>query len=218
MNDYQSFVGKRFGRWTVLTFVPATKHQAARGKCRCDCGTVKEVQFYTLLNRSTSCGCFSKEINSRVHFVHGESNKHTTTEYVVWLSMKARCLNKKNKHYKYYGGRGIKICDRWRNSFENFLADMGRRPKGKSIERKNNDGDYEPSNCKWATRQEQANNKSQSRFISFSGIRLTVGQWARRAGIEDATLRHRLYAGWSVRDALNKPLRPSKRIYACKSK
>lgn len=133
-------------------------------------------------------------------------------EYIVWNGMRARCCNPKNPNYIKYGARGISVCDRWVNSFEAFLADMGRKPSpAHSIERLDNNGNYEPSNCCWATRKEQANNRRTSRFIEFAGENLTLAQWAEKTGLQLTTLHARLKSGWSVGDALRRPLRASVR-------
>jgi hypothetical protein len=118
--------------------------------------------------------------------------------------MKDRCYNKNNKYYKDYGGRGIKVCDRWldkERGFENFLEDMGVRPIGKSINKINNNGNYEPNNCNWATRKEQSNNTRQNRVFSYNGVTQTIAQWARHLGVPHNTLSYRL-DNWSIERAL----------------
>lgn len=129
--------------------------------CQCDCGEFIIVNLNHLKSGNTkSCGCLNKEKRKLPKLIkHQESNKRRTVEYNTWVSMKQRCYNINCKDYKNYGGRGIKICDRWLNSYENFLKDMGRRPIGYSIERLNVNGNYEPINCKWATKLEQNNNR-----------------------------------------------------------
>jgi hypothetical protein len=130
-----------------------------------------------------------------------------TPEYAAWTGMIARCFNKNNKSYPRYGGRGISMCDRWREDFVAFLTDMGVRPSGCSIERINNDGNYEPGNCRWATKREQANNRRSSRFIEFEARRKTLAEWARETGINVPTLHARLAGGWALKDALTTPIR-----------
>lgn len=126
--------------------------------------------------------------------------------------MKSRCLNQRHHEYDNYGGRGITVCERWLNSFPNFLADMGPRPEGKTIDRfPNNNGNYEPGNCRWANAIEQANNRRNSRRIEFNGEALTLIEWAHRTGIRSATIERRIYErGWDAERALTCSLRNQK--------
>jgi hypothetical protein len=139
---------------------------------------------------------------------HGEAiNGRQTPEYIVWCNMNKRCRNPKNKSFKYYGGAGIKVCQRWR-SFKNFIADMGRRPSpSHSIERRNSHKDYEPSNCYWATRTEQNNNKSDTVLITYNGKTRSAGAWARLLGFKKHTLYFRLKSGWPTKRMLTTPVR-----------
>jgi hypothetical protein len=155
---------QRFHRLLVLQYVRSDHRGEAMWKCRCDCGAIITVSGGNLRSgHTTSCGCWMREHNARLHFTHGEAasrtrNQKRTTEYQIWHSMRKRCFDPNCPAYKHYGGRGITICKRWLK-FENFLADMGRRPKGKSIDRVNNNGDYKKSNCRWATAKQQVNNR-----------------------------------------------------------
>jgi hypothetical protein len=117
-------------------------------------------------------------------------------EYTVWKLMRQRCMNINEPRFKDYGGRGISICERW-NSFENFYADIGRRPSGASIERIHNQLGYSPGNCRWANSMEQANNKRNNHLLTANGETMTMAQWARRIGIDYATLKQRIRRGWS---------------------
>lgn len=129
-----------------------------------------------------------------------------TTEYCIWSGIVKRCTNPKTKIFPFYGGRGIKVCHRWMK-FENFYADMGPRPsKSHSIDRKHNDGDYEPSNCRWATRQEQMGNRRGNMYITMNGQTLCCAEWARRLGLQDQTIRRRVKLGQTGEQAL----RPSR--------
>lgn len=125
-----------------------------------------------------------------------------TPEYACWESMIQRCTDPNFEAYHNYGGRGIKVCERWRYSFENFLADMGPRPEGKTLDRIDDDGDYEPGNCRWATWIEQGNNRRTNKVLEYRGIRKTIAEWARETGLSYETIRSRLNHGWSVERAL----------------
>jgi hypothetical protein len=149
--------GDKYGRLTIVKevepYVSPSGKTYRKFNCLCECGNITNVMLNKLRNNSTkSCGCYQKE-KATTHGLH----KHSL--YKTWNNMIHRCYHSNHIHYKYYGGRGIKICDRWLNSFQNFLIDMGERPEGTTLDRKNNDGNYEPSNCRWATPKEQIKNR-----------------------------------------------------------
>jgi len=157
--------GDRFNLWTVIEELERVSNKRSF-KCICDCGKIKNVCFQNIKSgKSKSCGCERiKELKLR-NYKHGNNSRlNVSTEYTSWYSMKYRCLNTKSKDYKNYGGRGIKICDRWLNSFENFLQDMGERPEGKTIDRIDVDGNYEPTNCRWADWNTQQNNRRNNKI------------------------------------------------------
>lgn len=183
-------IGKRFGRWLVEKQGPYASHQT-RWYCRCDCGNTGLVLAGSLANnRSKSCGCLSTEMKERgFNLRHG--GRHTF-EYRAWCNAKARCFNPRAIGYKRYGGRGITMCERWVASFEAFFADMGTCPPEHSLERCDTDGNYEPDNCRWATRIEQMNNMSRNvRVFCSDGIARTLAELSRHTGINYGTLRSR---------------------------
>lgn len=128
-----------------------------------------------------------------------------TPTYITWRNIKSRCLNPQNSDYKNYGARGIVVCNRWLENFENFLADMGEKPENCSIERINVNGDYNRENCKWATRHEQDRNLRRNVYLSFNGKEQCITDWAKEVGLNRHVLRYRIKAGWSVEDALTVP-------------
>jgi hypothetical protein len=156
MARHKDIAGQRFGRWFVIRRPPDDSKKRARWICQCDCGKTAVVISTSLrLGQSRSCGCLHRELLSARLKTHGKSH---TTEYMSWHAMHQRCINDKHIAWEHYGGRGIKVCKRWQD-FETFLADMGKRPEGLSLDRINNDGDYEPANCRWSSPKEQSNNR-----------------------------------------------------------
>ncbi len=143
------------------------------------------------------------------NYRHGHKPQSgASPEYVAWNGMRARCHNPSNPNYARYGARGIRVCEAWRNSFETFLSDMGRKPSTKhSIERINNNGNYEPSNCRWATATEQANNRRSSRVIKFNEEEKTLAEWSRLSGVSVTTIYQRIKYGWSIERALTQPVK-----------
>lgn len=160
MKTAQNLTGQTFGRWTVLSRAPNQGHLTS-WLCKCECGTERTVLRQSLAEgRSKSCGCFNLEAIARRNHKHGHAPAGGETgTYLKWKSMKRRCFDVKAKGYRYYGGRGITVCERWRDSFANFLADMGECPFGRTLDRKDPNGNYEPSNCRWATYAEQTRNR-----------------------------------------------------------
>lgn len=192
--------GQTFGRWLVLRLIEADR--GLRWLCRCQCGTEREVSGGHLKSgASESCGCITREVTSERNRTHGKSESR---EYEIWCGIKKRCHDKKCTRYSDYGGRGIKVCDRWLHSFENFLADMGPCPSKKhSIDRfPDNDGNYEPGNCRWATGLEQGRNCRRNRVMTWSGKSQCIAAWSEEIGIDAKTIQRRLGLGWSDEEAL----------------
>jgi hypothetical protein len=135
-------------------------------------------------------------------------NKSKHPLYYVWTKMKARCKNPTDHKWEHYGARGIKVCDRWISSFEAFVEDMGERPEGTTLDRIEVNGDYEPGNCRWASYEEQANNKRNTVNLTYQGRTQSLTQWAREIGISKASLQNRFERGWSVEKALSTPPLP----------
>ena len=172
-----NLIGKKFNRLTVIGETKSHRYPCGRRTvlwlCRCDCGKETKVSS-AHLNSGTikSCGCLSREKFIERKTTHGDSQ---SSEYTIWMSMKTRCINPNCHAYEHYGGRGIKICDRWANSYEKFLADVGRKPSSNhSLDRIDNDGDYTPENCRWATSAEQAANTRRRRIEEFPTYKLVL--------------------------------------------
>lgn len=206
MGGLIDLVGLRFGRLVVISRAGAYGRSSPTWHCVCDCETKVEIPGRRLHSgRTQSCGCLRREMSAaRLPPLprHGLSD---TPTYGTYESMLTRCYNPHREGWKNYGGRGITVCDRWRASFENFLADMGERPAGLTLERKDNDGPYSPENCIWATRSEQARNTRNTVWLNVGGERLTVSEAAREAGIKPVTLHSRLRLGWDLTKALTTP-------------
>lgn len=210
MAKLKDLTGQRFGRWSVVC--EATKKGSHRyWHCLCDCGNESDVYVGSLSRGvSMSCGCQRDEETARRNFKHGVCDgchtKPPPRTYNCWRNMKARCQNPKNHKYPVYGGRGITVCAKWQ-TFAGFYADMGDCPDGMSIDRINNDGNYEPSNCRWATVEQQMSNQSTNTNLTFYGKTMTVSQWARELGIHPTTILQRINrSGWSVEKALTEPV------------
>jgi hypothetical protein len=178
-------------------------------RCRCDCGNTTRVGITTLKNgASQSCGCYRRDSLSARTKTHGCGDPaHPTREYRVWSGMKQRCLNHNATGWNNYGGRGITICDRWKDSFESFLADMGVSPSDlHSLDRIDNDGPYAPDNCRWALQRVQDNNKRTNRRLTHDGHTRTLTEWARALNVPIHQIENRVRAGWPVHRVLMQPV------------
>ena len=199
-------IGDRFGKWLVVGVEPSRREGARTTqwwRCRCDCGTLRVVRQSSLRNgRSSCCGCVW-------HLKHGhaavETAKRSRT-YSIWASMLQRCRSSYATNFAYYGGRGIKVCDRW-SDFRNFLADMGECPKGLTIDRIDVDGNYEPGNCRWSTQAEQNRNKrpqKNSIMVVYRGEEMALSIAARLSGLNKDTVYSRIRRG-EAGEALFRP-------------
>lgn len=163
----------------------------------CECGIIINRQVSKLSDKS-SCGCKLHLFRDKKH------GKYKSKEYCSWRCLKNRCYNHKNASYETHGGRGITVCDRWLSSFENFLEDMGNAPsKSHSVDRINNNGNYEPSNCRWATKKEQSNNKRNNVFYPFNGSQLTIRQISELTGMPYKLIMNRIKSGLSAEEAVS---------------
>lgn len=206
-NKLVDLTGKRFGKLVVNG--RSGKTCPVMWECSCDCGNTTIVKGGHLKDGTTvSCGCYREAHNKRAR-KHGHSlraSEGKTRTYITWEGMKQRCLNPNHTSYPRYGERGIKICEKWLE-FDGFFEDMGERPEGKTLERRNNNGNYEPSNCYWATNAEQYANRKNTKVFEIDGITKTQSEWAKEYGMSVPALRARLNRGMNIKDALTTPLK-----------
>jgi hypothetical protein len=175
IGKFTDLIGQKFGYLLVVGRAPNHNRRSA-WICICRCGK-RVIKGVSEVKLGHSCGCWNREC--RLRHGHTGSNRRCSPTYVSWRGMRARCLNPNSVHWKDYGGRGIKVCERW-NSFENFLEDMGERPEGMTLDRINNDGDYEPSNCKWSTQSEQVKNQRKRKLLEKFSDEEIIGEYNRR--------------------------------------
>lgn len=208
---FKDMTDQVFGRLTVIARAEDRQDKGRRRVCwlcKCQCGTEHIAKGEDLRSgRTTSCGCFHREmvgeLGKRLGPTRGTHRMSYSAECNCWKHMIQRCTNPKNERWDRYGARGIQVCERWLK-FENFLEDMGRQPfRGATIERKNNNGNYEPGNCKWATRAEQSRNKRDTVMITHDGKTMCLADWAIELGLNYNTLHNRIrVAGWPIERAL----------------
>lgn len=204
--------GQKFNRLTVIGFSHKTEKNRVYWKCKCDCGKEIVVRADNLRNgHAKSCGCYKLDqiLENPPHYKHGQVR---TRLYRIWCEMYTRCYNSHNPNYSRYGGRGISICDEWQD-FANFYswAMANGYQESLSIDRINNDGNYEPSNCRWATKKEQANNTSRNRIYYIDGEHLNIRQISEKYSIDYQRLWDRLRKGWDIDRAAKTPIKRVKK-------
>lgn len=209
---HKDLVGKKFSRLLVLSAGPKQKKKTVRWVCSCDCGSVVLVSGSSLVSGHTrSCGCLQRQQASKQATEMGASNKThgktATPEWMIWRGMRLRCYDTAQPAYPNYGGRGIKVCDRW-TAFENFFADMGERPTEKhSLDRIDCDGDYTPTNCRWATNKQQQRNRRNNIRVEYNGEVKCLSEWAELYGLKQVIVWNRYVCSrWSIHRTLTIPL------------
>lgn len=209
--------GQRIGRLTVL-YRSTSQNQGRtyRWMCQCDCGTHVQVRRQNLIAQTTkSCGCLRRDMASGRNLKPGEVRfpprkgsdniRNNASTYKSWMSMRTRCNSPNSDDFPRYGGRGIRVCERW-DSFDLFLEDMGPRPAGCTLDRINNAGHYEPTNCRWATHKQQARNRSNNTLVELNGEVKSLSEWCDVFGIRPRTVYGRMHDGMSPAEAISKPL------------
>lgn len=191
---YRELIGKRFGR-LVIDAISKAAGEHARAHCKCDCGNRSEARLAHIKSGATkSCGC------GQANTTHGMSG---SPEYMSWLSMVSRCTNPKDASFHRYGGRGIKVCQEWVDNFSAFYSHIGDRPTGHTLDRIDNNKDYEPGNVRWSTIHQQNRNTRRNLYIEYDGQRLVVADWAKKLGIPQATILYRLRNNKPISDVLS---------------
>lgn len=207
MPKLKDLTGKTFGRLTVVRRVGTDRNKKPLWLCKCSCGKEKLVISQSLINGVTkSCGCLQREHNENGNTKHGHRN---TRLYKIWIGMFQRTENNKNPNYNDYGGRGIRVCDEWKNDFMNFYnwAMENGYKENLTLDRRNNNENYEPSNCRWVTQKEQNNNKRSNRKFTFQGETKNLKQWSELTGIPCTVITARIdKLGWSIERALTEPV------------
>lgn len=213
MSKALNLIGQKFGRLIVIRRVSNNKWRQVRWLCKCDCGNEKIIIGINMRRGCTkSCGCLQKELLSQKVIIHGHNtNGKRSKIYNSWHCMMQRCTNPNNKDYHNYGGCGITVCKRW-GKFENFLEDMGEKPKGLQLDRKKNKKGYYKSNCHWVTPKQNSRNKHNNRLITYKGKTQCVVEWCEEYKINTRTFLSRLDVhGWSVGKALTTPIKGKKK-------
>lgn len=195
--------GNRYNRLLVVRRSHNNKHNSVMWECLCDCGKTKIIHGCSLRNGlTTSCGCVQLEFAKKVNRTHGNSSGRSKM-YGIYASMIRRCHNPDHEHYNNYGGRGIFVCDEWRNDYWQFVRDMGDRPQGLTLDRIDGTKGYNKDNCRWADRKLQGNNRRDNIHLEYNGVKKTVGYWAQETGIKHAVILARIKYGWPAEKILN---------------
>jgi hypothetical protein len=201
---FRDKTGKVFGFWTVMSFAGRDKSNRTQWNCKCICGTERIVVIGSLTNgKSKSCGCMQRKVTAEKNTVHGMAGSRT---YKSWHAMMQRCEGKGG--HQSYPDRGIGLCDEWKK-FENFFADMGLRPAGKTLDRIDNTKGYSPSNCQWASAKDQANNKHNTVYVTVNSEILCLSDACEKYGIGVSCARHRLRKGMKHQEVFTTPSKKS---------
>lgn len=209
MSHAINLINKTFGQLLVISPDGKSSSGCSLWKCKCDCGNYTAVIHSRLVNGNTkSCGCLQRKTASEINTTHGHTKKQKwSKQYRTWINISQRCTNPNQGNYHLYGGRGITMCERWRK-FENFLDDMGKPPTARhQIDRINNNEGYSPTNCRWATPEQNGRNKRNNHILTWNGMSKCLSQWSEEFCIPYCTLRMRIRRDWSIQKALTTPIR-----------
>ena len=197
--------GKVYGRLLVISQAELTKDKKGQWLCRCSCGKERVIRASNLKRKirpTQSCGCLLKET-----YIYDPNANSNLPEYGIWKGMRTRCSDPTIKQWMDYGGRGIKVCPQWESNFSQFLSDVGRRPDPKmSLDRLDNNGNYEPGNVAWRTKKQQQNNMRSNARLTYKGETMTMTQWCERLGLNRTYVSHRLKRGKTVEEAFEEPV------------
>ena len=212
MAKIEDLTGKKFGRWTVIKRVENNKNGDSMWLCQCSCDkhTLRVVRGGSLRQgKSTSCGCIAIEKRLKCDNIHGHSGERI---YTIWHDMKQRCENPNDKYYHNYGGRGIKTCSEWKNSFQAFYnwSIVNGYKENLTLDRIDGNKGYSPDNCRWVTRKFQANNTRRNVILKFNEVSHTMVEWSDILDISYMALCHRIERGWSIERALTTPVQKKK--------
>ncbi|KKN24355.1 hypothetical protein LCGC14_0895820 [marine sediment metagenome] len=199
-------IGAQYSRLTVRSLAGYSKNRNCMYLCECVCGGTKSVSARNLhIGSVRSCGCLARESSRKTRWLkHGHRSRGMSPTYSSWMGMMQRCYRKRHPAYHRYGGRGITVCPAW-HDFVAFKIDMGIRPDGLSLDRRDNDKGYDLGNCRWVTSKEQSRNRTNNHILTCDGKSLCISEWAECTGLKKTTIRERISRGWTTRDALTIP-------------